>query len=136
MSHRSSLESRFSIRPVGRLFARGLLVSIVLLFAAYLLLGWRIGSTVDAVGTAATRVHAGDRVEALIAYASYEAHGLEDRNRAVWALGQLGDRRALSYLESTAGGTCDHEHRLCHREIGKAIKLCRGATNVAAIVWR
>jgi hypothetical protein len=113
-----------------------LLISVVVLLIAYLVLGWRIGSAVDSISCDAAGVHPGDRVDALIAYASCEEHSLRERNRAVWALGQLGDQRALPFLRSLEGGTCDHEHRLCQREIRKAIRLCQGATNVTAIVWR
>jgi hypothetical protein len=122
--------------PVVGILRRVALISIVVLLIAYLVLGWRIGLAVESISRAATNVHPGDRVEALIAYASCEAHSLRERNRAIWALGQLGDERALPFLDSLDGGVCDHDHRLCQREIRKAIKLCEGATNVAAVVWR
>jgi hypothetical protein len=55
----------------------------------------------------------------------------------VWALGHLGDARALPVLESHyTGGPCDHSRLLCQRELEKAIRLSRGGLNLPALVWR
>ena len=48
------------------------------------------------ISARATQEYSGDRVEALIAYLQSEEHSLRNRNRAVWALGQIGDDRACS----------------------------------------
>jgi hypothetical protein len=62
---------------------------------------------------------------------------LKEKNSAVWALGQLGDQRALGLLEELlTGQNCDHESRLCQKELGKAVKLCQGEVNIGALVWR
>lgn len=96
-----------------------------------------IGSDVRAAEKAALREHPGDPVAALIAYADTTEHGLRERNRAVWALGQLGSPRALPVLEKYfTGGPCHRERELCQRELSKAIELCRGGMNATAIVWR
>jgi len=34
------------------------------------------------------------------------------------------------------GKPCDHAHRLCQRELRKALQLCDGAFNLAGIVWK
>ena len=66
-------------------------------------------------------------IEALLVWVQSPYHPLEDRNRGVWALGQLRDPRALPVLrEYFHGGQCDHEHELCQRELKKAIDLCQG----------
>lgn len=71
----------------------------------------------------------GDDVEALIRYVQSEQHSLGERNRAVWALGQLRDPRALPVLEAAfTGEPCDHARFLCQRELEKAIELCHGET--------
>jgi hypothetical protein len=107
------------------------------LMAALLWLGLKIGSSVRTVAEEAMAQHAGDRVEALMAFVQSEDHTLQRRNRAVWALGQLGDPRALKLLESLrTGRPCDHHSELCQRELHKAIALCRGGTNVSAWIWR
>ena len=70
-----------------------------------------------------------DGVEALIEFVQSDQHSLQERNRAVWALGQLRDPRALPVLEAAyTGKPCDHSRFLCQHELAKAIKLCRGGT--------
>jgi hypothetical protein len=79
----------------------------------------------------------GDPVAALLAYVVDEENGLRERDRAIWALGQLGDARALPLLEGLAtGAPCGHEHGLCQHGIEKAIAACRGGTNLPANLWR
>ncbi|UCD51787.1 MAG: hypothetical protein JSW27_03970 [Phycisphaerales bacterium] len=75
----------------------------------------------------AAHPHPGDDIAALLDYAGSPAHTLRQRHRAVWALGQARDRRALPCRESCyTGDPCDHEHRLCQCELGKAIECCKG----------
>ena len=120
-----------------RLIGRGAAIALVLVAAAGLATVWLIGSGVHAASEAALLEQPGDRVLALIAYVESPKHTLRDRNRAIWALGQLGDARALPVLEkSYTGRDCDHARALCQYELRKAIRLCRGATNVAAVAWR
>ena len=76
----------------------------------------------------AAHPHAGDDVAALMAYVEDASHSLAERNHAVWALGRLGDARALPILEKQyTGGDCDHSAELCQRELGKAIGRCGGS---------
>ena len=76
-----------------------------------------------------------DRVEALVAYMQSEKHSLKDRNRSVWALGQIGDKCALPVLEKLyIGEPCDHDKYLCQRELKKAIQMCKGGLNVCSWV--
>jgi hypothetical protein len=96
-----------------------------------------IGSGVNAIGDAAVLAHPGNRIPALVAYVESPKHTLRERNRAVWALGQLGDARALPVLEKyLTGGACEHGRLLCQHELRKAIRLCRGGTNSSARFWR
>jgi len=73
----------------------------------------------------------------LIAYVKSEDHSLRKRNLAVWALGQIGDKRALPVLNQFyTGGPCDHDHYLWQGELQKAIKLCQGSFNASAWLLR
>ena len=122
---------RFTI--VKRVLVYGILSCLVLLFIIYGIVCWDIRSSVKAICAEATQEYAGDRVEALIAYVNSESHSLRDRNHVVWALGQIGDRRALPVLEGIyTGRSCNHDKSLCQRELQKAIKLCKGGLNLTA----
>jgi hypothetical protein len=124
-------------RRLVRFVSRAAVMGLVLIAALWLGSIWFIGSGVHAASEAALLGQPGDRVLALMAYVESPNHTLRERNRAVWALGQLGDARALPLLETHFTGTdCDHGRALCQHELRKAIRLCRGATNIAAFVSR
>jgi hypothetical protein len=84
--------------------------------------------------------YGGDCVEALISLLNDENQDFGDRNSAIWALGQLGDKRALPVLESYyTGNIPDREpwHKtLSQYELEKAINLTSGGLNISAFVWR
>lgn len=85
--------------------------------------------------------YGGDCVEALRTLIEDEEADFENKNSAVWALGQLGDVRALSFLRQYYnGGTvqqnCDRSKTICQHELQKAIKLLDGGFNISAFVWR
>ena len=127
MTHRSW--KRWLVQGLGAAAALAVVASIVV--------SLMIASGVREARDMALREHRGDPVTALIAYVDTPRHSLGERNRAVWALGQLGDPRPLPVLEKHfTGGPCQHERALCQRELSKAIELCRGGTNVTALVWR
>lgn len=111
----------------------GLLAGLVASVSVSLLIGAEVRTVSDAAGLR----YPGDRVEALMRCVEDVSNSLQERNRAVWALGQLGDRRALTMLRKHhAGGPCDHANALCQRELAKAIRLLEGGVNVSAWVWR
>jgi len=110
---------------------------LILLIGMCFLISLIIGAGVRTVSAAALHEQPGDRIEALMAYAESPTHNLRERNRVVWALGQLGDSRALPLLEKYyTGQSCDHDRALCQHELKKAIRLCRGGINLSAFVWR
>jgi hypothetical protein len=64
-----------------------------------------------------------DQMEALISLATSETALPAERNRAIWALGELGDRSALPRLrELDRYETCDHDVRICVRELRKTLQ--------------
>ncbi|HSK09668.1 MAG TPA: hypothetical protein VK911_08830 [Vicinamibacterales bacterium] len=104
-----------------------LLAGAAALVVAFVGLSWWVQAGALERAALAMREHPGDEVEALIAYVESDTHSLLERNRAVWALGQLRDRRALPVLEKHyTGEPCDHGRFLCQHELQKAIKLSRG----------
>ncbi len=119
-----------------RIMAGAALV-VILLLGAFIAVGVSIGSGVREASAAAVDEYGGTRVDALMAVVDSPEHSLSERNRAVWALGQLGDPRALPTLERhRTGAPCDHARFICQHEIDKALRACRGSTNVAAFLWR
>jgi len=83
--------------------------------------------------------YGGDCVEALSAQLEDESKSLKDRNRATWALGQMGDERALPVLSKYFQGgdyKCDHEKELCQYELEKSINLIESGFNLTHFVWR
>jgi hypothetical protein len=126
--------TKFHLRRVA-LWASGFIAALLLI--AFVFISLRIGAEVYAASAIAMQNHQGDRVEALMRYVEDTTHSLRERNRAVWALGQLGDRRALPVLRKHySGKPCDHANALCQRELGKAIELLEGGVNATALVWR
>lgn len=115
----------------------GILTCLVFVLIVYGMACWSIRSGVEEICAEATQEYPGDKVEALIAYVQSENHNLKDRNRAVWASGQIGDKRALSVLEKFyVGESCDHDKYLCQHELKKAIDLCKAGVNLCAWVSR
>lgn len=102
---------------------------IVVVAAGVVGLGLFIQATAHDDAQAAQREFPGDEVEALIALVQSDGHNLRTRNRAVWALGQLRDARALPLLTRYyTGNPCDHGRYLCQYELKKAIDGCSGRT--------
>ena len=120
-----------------RVLVYGVLSCLVFVLVMFVAICFSIRSAVKQMSAEATKEFPGDRVEALIAYVKSENHSLKKRNRAVWALGQIGDKGALSVLDSFyTGGECDHEKQLCQRELKHAIYGCKGGLNLTAWLRR
>lgn len=124
-------------REIRRQPLRLLLIPLAVVLAVYVGIGVWIGNDVRAVSRAAQARCQGAPVVALCALAADPEVGHDLRNRAVWALGQLGDPAALPVLEPLyTGAACAHDGGLCQHELRKAIIACRGGLNLTALVWR
>lgn len=113
-------------------------ISIFLLF--FVVTCTWIGYEVKVQCQGAKREYGGDCVEALSKQLNDEHRGYRARNDAIWALGQIGDRRALSTLESHYSGDIPEREPLdeviSQYELKKAINLTSGGKNIGAWVWR
>lgn len=106
----------------------GVLIGFVLVVFTYGLACWSIGAGVKSISKEALEIYPGNVVSALMDYVDSKEHSLQKRNRAVWALGRLGDPMALPLLNKYyTGSSCDHTRFICQHELKKAIKLCKGA---------
>ena len=94
----------------------------VIAVAGFGLEGYIVYSAYD-VSRTATHHFPGDRVEALLQQVECSSCKSKDRQSAVWALGQIGDARALPVLRAhVTGRACNHEKELCQYELSKAIR--------------
>jgi hypothetical protein len=107
-------------------FASAIVIVAALVTTAFFTVSWSIQSGINRASEMALREQPGDPILALIAFANSGTQPLGERNRAVWALGQLRDRRALPVLEKHyTGAPCDHARGLCQKELRKAMNLIR-----------
>ncbi len=132
-----------STSSVKRIFLRGIPIGLLICAVAILFLSLRIELGVKKVCGMATREYPGGKVDALMKFvksedSDYNASRYSENNHVFWALGQLGDKRALPFLKTLlTGEPCDHETNLCQGEIKEAIqKLERHRFNLPGFLWR
>ena len=135
-----SLKSTSRLR---RILLKGTLIVLLACVAVIIMLSLWIELHIKKTCEMATRKYSGDKIEALMKFVesketSYRAHLYRANNHAFWALGQLGDKRALPFLRKLlTGEPCDHETNLCQGEIKEAIhKLERNQFNLPKYLWR
>jgi hypothetical protein len=132
-----------SISRLCRHLLKGILIVSVVCVVGILVFSLYIELSVKRMCETATRAYPGDKVEALAKFVRSDEYGYDARryranNRAIWALGQLGDQRALPFLRNlVTGQPCDHETNLCQGEIQEAIqKLESNSFNLPKFLWR
>jgi hypothetical protein len=124
-------------RPtLKKVMTYGLLISSGLVLVASALAFRIILHDVKQVCRQATQEFGGDCVEALIDYVESDAHSLQEKHKAIWALGEIGDPRALPTLERLRTGKpctkpCRHDQYICQYQLEKAIRFCKGGNIVA-----
>jgi len=81
----------------------------------------------------------GDCAESLIAYLDDEQNNFHSRNSAIWALGQLGDERALpvlkKYYTGYNGERSNRHQELAQLELKRAIGYMEGNLNITKFFW-
>jgi hypothetical protein len=113
----------------------------ICIFLLFFVIGvtW-IGFDVKSQCRQAQSEYGGDCTEALISLLQDENRGFRVRNDAIWALGQLGDSRALEVLEGLYTGNIPPREPLnagiSQYELRKAVNLTSGGQNILAIFWR
>jgi HEAT repeat protein len=102
-------------------------ITALLLLSALLGIARLLEERAEDVAAAAARRHPGSSLEALVAQMEDGDLPWRERNRAVWALGQLGDSRALAPLRShITGRPCEHEKHLCEDQLRMAVRKLEG----------
>ncbi|MDK2980835.1 MAG: hypothetical protein PWQ55_1182 [Chloroflexota bacterium] len=124
------------LRILGYLAILGLSLFVMLFVVSSAWIGYNVkNKCTDAISH-----YGGDCVEALSAQLLDESLDYGARNSTTWALGEIGDRRALPVLESlytgqvAAQGSWDGE--LSQYELRKAIKLINSDFNLTHWAWR
>ena len=122
-----------------KLFYAGVAAAAIFLLFFVIICIW-IGRDAKSRCQQAKGEYGGDCVEALIALLNDESKGFRARNSAIWALGQLGDSRALPVLQGYYTGNIPPKEPLdktiSQYELKKAINLTSGGFNATAIFWR
>lgn len=99
-----------------------------------------IGYSVKNTCQIAQQEHEGDCVEALNQYLDDESNGFKARNRAIWAIGQLGDERSRNVLEKYYTGydgeRSNRSEELAQLELERAIGYLDGNWNITTFFWR
>ncbi len=126
-----------SIKKIAVLFIS---IGISIMLLLFVITGTWIGFEVKQVCATAKRNYSGECVNALIAQLDDTQNSFYDRNKAIWALGQLGDSKALPTLQKyDTGNIPDREplnETISQYELKKAIKLIEGGLNITAFLWR
>jgi hypothetical protein len=113
----------FMRRNVGKCIFKVLAILIIVLFAVGIGAELLIGLGVRSFSQTAQAHFPDKRVEALMAMVKCETCRMNDRNHAVWALGQLDDPRALPVLEKYyTGAKCNHLEHLCQKTLKIAVR--------------
>jgi hypothetical protein len=119
------------------LFAGAIGLSIFALF--FVVTCTWIGFEVKSLCRDAKSQYREDCTQALIALLNDKTRGYRSRNSAIWALGQLGDNRALPILQSFYTGKIPEREPLdktiSQHELRKAINLAGGGFNATAVFW-
>ena len=130
------LKNRKIIRMMAYLAILGLSLFVMLFVVSST---W-IGYTVKNLCLAAEDAYGGDCVEALSIQLRDESLDYGARNTTTWALGQIGDQRALPVLESLFSGQVpareSWEGELSQYELRKAMRLIKSGFNLTHWAWR
>lgn len=107
-----------------------IVAGIVILLGAALYTFNQIHRQVYRITEMAKQEFGGNALEALSSLVKSETYNFEDKNTAIWALGQLADPEALPFLEQLNSGLeedvvpFDRSSGLSKYEVEKAIKCC------------
>lgn len=130
------MKLRKTKQTIVYIMAVGIGIGLLFIFIACTWIGYEVKSQCQE----AKREYGGDCGTALVSLLKDEKKSFRSRNEAIWALGQLGDSRALTDLEYFYTGVVPPREPLdegiSQYELKKAINLVSGGKNIPALVWR
>ena len=112
------------------IFTSSIVFSFIIIL--YGIICWTIFADVKGICNHAKEEFNGDVITSLTKLLNSDKYGYKDKNDAIWAMGQIGDPKALPVLESFYTGKpcerpCSLNKSICQRELKKAIQACNGA---------
>lgn len=114
-----------------------IVISIFLLL--FLITNTWIGYQTKNLCIRAQKLNNGNCVEALISQLEDTHQSINDRNDAIWALGKLGDKRALPVLKKYYNDTIlskeQSDKSLNQYELEKAIKNTNSEISITRFLW-
>lgn len=121
---------------IGYVIGTGILIAIFL----FIIVSIQIGSDVKKRCEMSQVYYGGECIDALMEQIADESKNA-GKNDAIFALGQLGNKRALPFLKKYDNGQPlpDREpwnEGISQYELRKAIKLLESGYNITAFVWR
>jgi len=104
-------------------------ILILIFFVMFVFSFYQIYSSVKGKCLSAMEEFQKDCVESWIEVIKSDSHSFKEKNGAVWAMGQIADKKALPFLESLSETTsfkepCKLNEDICGFEVRKAIKWC------------
>lgn len=128
-----------SARYVQLIFTLSILIIYMILIGTGFSLLW-IRHDIKTQCMQAKKEYNADCVTSLLQLAGDTKRSYYARNNAIWALGQLGDVRALRVLGTLYTGTIParepYNEVLSQYELRKAIQLLSGGVNIGSHIWR
>lgn len=122
------------IAPPGGLAVLFVLI-VVFAGASYIII-----NEVETICFNTQKMFPGDAVESLSSALKSENLSIREKNQVIWALGEIGDKRAVPALRALETGEtcdkpCDTNQKICQYGIRKSIRFCEGI-NVIRPVWQ
>ena len=133
----TSAISFFVNNKVGKIFFLVYMGIMILIFSAFIAAKVYIKREAKNVAKEASAVFQKDNTESLLILLDSENYSLKEKNMAVWGLGVLKDKNALSKLELLyTDEECNHSEELCQYELKKAILKIKGEFRGSWQAWR
>ena len=118
-----------------RTFLLGTIIFFIAIIVFALATTFYIELRVQRTCKIATERYSGEKIQALITMVKDESGCSKQKARALWTLGQLGDKRALPFLRENYGDKT--EDNLCIYEAQYAIlKIEEKRFNLPGFLWR
>ncbi|MBN2088194.1 HEAT repeat domain-containing protein [candidate division KSB1 bacterium] len=123
-----------------KLLLRGSLAVLFVLIVVFAGASYIIINEVETICFKTQKMFPGDAVESLTSALKSENLSIREKNQVIWALGEIGDKRAIPVLRTLETGEmcdkpCDTNQKICQYGIRKSIRFCEGI-NVIRPVWQ